>query len=328
VDFAEEGAVSGAGVLSSRSYFRAFAWWVLAYTVLVIMWGAFVRATGSGAGCGDHWPLCNGEVIPRAASTERLVEFSHRLTSGLSLIFVFFLFLWARRLYPAGHAMRFASSMGLLFIIGEALVGAVLVILQLVGGNDSSLRAIVIAGHLVNTFLLLFWLAKVVYLTNPDLGVQRPLARNLRRTFQICLIGFVATGAIGAIVALGDTLFPARSLSGALSEEFGPTAHFLVKLRVWHPLIAIVTSGYILAQCFIVPYLFRGVAGSRAGFIVGGLILLQIAGGVVNWLLLAPVPMQLIHLGLADVTWIALCFWYFSAHYKPKERSHESQFSA
>lgn len=306
--------------MSSRHRFRSFAWGVLSYTVLVIVWGAYVRATGSGAGCGDHWPLCNGEVIPRAASIERLVEFSHRLTSGLSLVLVVAMFFWARRLYPAGHAVRFASGMSLIFIIGEAMVGAALVILQLVAGNDSALRALVIAGHLVNTFLLLFWLAKLVYVANPSILEKKSVDRRLSLIFRVCLSGFIIAGAVGAIVALGDTLFPAQSLSQALSDEFSATSHFLVKLRIWHPLVAVGISAYILTQCFILPHAFKGQTVAKFGFVVAGLVFLQLLGGVVNWLLLAPVPMQLVHLALADVTWVALCFWYFSAQYHHGER--------
>src|SRR5215467_12703113 len=64
----------------------AFAWGVLAYNVAVIAWGAFVRASGSGAGCGRHWPLCNGEVVPRPTSVATVIEATHRATSGLALV--------------------------------------------------------------------------------------------------------------------------------------------------------------------------------------------------------------------------------------------------
>lgn len=304
----------------SRGHFRTFAWWVLCYTVLVILWGAYVRATGSGAGCGDHWPLCNGEIIPRDPSSARIIEFSHRLTSGFSLVLVVVMFFWSRNLYPSGSPVRAASAMALLFMIGEALVGAALVILQLVAGNDSALRALVIAGHLVNTFLLLFWLAKTVYLVKYSSFEKNKIDTRLQSTFRLCLGAFIITGAVGAIVALGDTLFPAQSLSQALTDELSSSSHFLVKLRIWHPLVAVLTSVYILIQCVILPYAHKSQTLKKSSLIVGGLIILQLAGGVLNWLLLAPVPMQLFHLGLADITWIALCFWYFSVLYPSEER--------
>ena len=83
-----------------RSGFAAYAWAVLGFNLLVILWGAFVRATGSGAGCGSHWPLCNGEVLPRAPALATLIEFSHRLTSGVALLLVIGLVVGAWRGFP------------------------------------------------------------------------------------------------------------------------------------------------------------------------------------------------------------------------------------
>lgn len=290
--------------------FSAFAWWVLSYTVIVIAWGAYVRATGSGAGCGDHWPLCNGEVIPQDPSVARVIEFSHRLTSGLSLVFVGALFFWSTRRFAKNHPIRWACFMSLLFILGEAMVGAALVLLKLVAGNDSVLRAVVISAHLVNTFLLLFWLARVVYLASGGRSYTSVNPR-LKLNLRLCMLGFVITGAAGAIVALGDTLFPAESLAKGFAEDFSPAAHFLIKLRIWHPMIALAVTMYILLQCIALPRIFKGEVSQKLAILVGGLVTLQLLGGVVNWLLLAPLGMQMFHLILADITWIALCFWYF-----------------
>jgi heme A synthase len=135
--------------------FAKYAWGVLAYNILVILWGAYVRATGSGAGCGSHWPLCNGEVIPRAEQVETLIEFAHRLTSGLSLLLVVGLLVWAFRSYPKGHLVRLGAGLSMFFIITEALVGAGLVLFEWVAQDVSSGRVISMAVHLVNTFLLL-----------------------------------------------------------------------------------------------------------------------------------------------------------------------------
>src|ERR1017187_2983546 len=83
--------------------FSQVAWGVLAYNMLVVLWGAFVRATGSGAGCGNRWPLCNGVIVPHAPRIETIIEFTHRATSGLALVSVAALCLWAFRLFPRGH---------------------------------------------------------------------------------------------------------------------------------------------------------------------------------------------------------------------------------
>src|SRR5690606_29028870 len=145
--------------MGKLSRFAAFAWGVLAYNLLVVLWGAWVRVTGSGAGCGSHWPLCNGEVVPRSAGVETLVEFTHRLTSGVALLAVVALLLWAVRAYPAGHPVRRGARLSMGFMILEALVGGGLVLLELVADNASMARAYWMVAHLVNPFLLLGVLA-------------------------------------------------------------------------------------------------------------------------------------------------------------------------
>src|SRR5262249_24948503 len=85
--------VSASASHDGRSLAR-FAWLLVVYNIAVILWGAYVRATGSGAGCGSHWPLCNGEIVPRAAQAQTLIEFTHRITSGISLLLVAILAVW------------------------------------------------------------------------------------------------------------------------------------------------------------------------------------------------------------------------------------------
>src|SRR5688572_10806452 len=138
-----------------RTRLTRFAWGVLAYNVAVIAWGAYVRATGSGAGCGNHWPLCNGEVVPRAPELATVIEFSHRVTSGLSLIAIAVLVGWIFRACRPGHPARVGAVLSGVLILTEAGVGAGLVLFQLVADNATMARAMFIAVHLLNTFLLL-----------------------------------------------------------------------------------------------------------------------------------------------------------------------------
>jgi len=142
-------------VSRSPDSFRRFAWFVVVYNLAVVLWGAFVRATGSGAGCGSHWPLCNGEVLPRAPSIETVIEFTHRLMSAVDGLLVLALVIWAFRAFGRRHPVRRWSLVGLVFLISEALVGAGLVRFELVADNDSMVRALVMSAHLINTFLLL-----------------------------------------------------------------------------------------------------------------------------------------------------------------------------
>src|SRR5579859_5928934 len=100
--------------------FRRFAWGVLGYNILVILWGAYVRASGSGAGCGSHWPLCNGEVVPAAKTIEQAIEFTHRLTSALAVMSAAALWLWSFRVFPRGHRGRKTAALSIVFLIMEA----------------------------------------------------------------------------------------------------------------------------------------------------------------------------------------------------------------
>lgn len=296
----------------NASRFTIYARTVLVYVVVVIMWGAYVRATGSGAGCGAHWPMCNGEIIPRDPSMKMLIEFSHRLSSGLSLLLVVGLVYASRKVFPAGHAARRGAAWSLGFILGEAAVGAMLVILGLVHLNESVMRAVVIALHLLNTFFLLYWLTYTAHSAG-GLPLAKWSWRGVRVNLFLAMTFFAIIGVAGAIVALGDTLFPATSLSQGMAQDFSPTAHFLIRLRLLHPVLAVFGTGYILLQMIMLPRFAPGALSPRRTKWVMGLISLQVVGGLINLQLLAPVWMQLVHLMLADAVWIALVGVYIDA---------------
>lgn len=312
----------------TQKSFTRYAYFVIWYVVAVIMWGAFVRATGSGAGCGEHWPTCNGQVLPRTDDVKMMIEFSHRVTSGVSLICVLGLVWFSKRLYPKTHAVRRAASWSFAFICGEAAVGAMLVLLALVANNDSVLRALVIALHLLNTFLLLYWLVYTAESSKLSTSEVKPWPwKGVRAPLFACLVIFCITGSTGAIVALGDTLFPSASLAEGLAADFSPATHFLIRLRVLHPVIAVLGSVYMLIQLSALPRDFVGLVDPKRAKVVTWLLLAQLAGGVVNVILLAPVPMQMFHLVLADITWIALVALYFDARQRAsgnfKETEHQ-----
>ena len=286
--------------------FSKYAWGVLAYNLLVILWGAFVRASGSGAGCGGHWPLCNGVVIPQAPQVQTLIEFTHRLMSGLSLILVVGLFIWAFRAYPKRHPARLGASLSLLFIVTEALVGAGLVLFSWVAQNASLGRVISTAVHLVNTFFLLAALTLTAWWGS---GGERLRLHRQGLTLWglgLGLLGVILLGVTGTITALGDTLFPSPSLAAGLQQDFSPTAQFLIRLRVWHPLIAITVGLYLIFASLMLAKSRPSPRTKRFAGLLSGLILLQLMAGLVNLVLLAPVWMQLLHLLLADSLWIAL----------------------
>jgi heme A synthase len=286
-----------------------YAWAVLAYNVAVILWGAYVRATGSGAGCGAHWPLCNGEVLPRAAGVATLIEFSHRATSGLALLAVAALVVGTFRTCRAGHPARGAAVMSGVLILSEAAVGAGLVLFQLVADNATMARALFMVAHLLNTFLLLAALTLTAWWLTA--GVPFAADRRARAYLATGCAALLVAGASGAVAALGDTLFPAQSLTASLRDDLSFTSHMLIRLRIFHPVLAVVAAA-VVGIC--AARLGRsGPAPNRRGVrIITGIALGQIALGFFNVIMLAPVWLQLAHLLVADVLWIG--FVLLGAH--------------
>ncbi|HRV90930.1 MAG TPA: COX15/CtaA family protein [Anaerolineae bacterium] len=293
--------------------YAAFAWGTLLLNIFVILWGAFVRATGSGAGCGSHWPSCNGEVIPWSAQTETLIEFTHRITSGLALIAVVILLVWAMRSYPKGHVVRLGAKLSLAFLILEALLGAGLVLFELVAYNDSVTRAVVGALHLVNTFLLLSVLTLTAWWASGRQPVQWRGQGWLGWAIWAGFVAILFLGASGAVTALGDTLFPATSLVEGLREKFSPTAHFLVRLRLYHPILAIVVGAYLIMIANLFNFYRSTLATKQLTRVLTGLYIIQLLVGAFNVVLLAPIWMQLIHLFLADLVLIVFVLFMAAA---------------
>jgi heme a synthase len=282
-----------------------FAWGVVVFNVLVILWGAFVRATGSGAGCGAHWPMCNGEVVPRDPAVETMIELTHRLTSGVALVMVVVLVVLAYRWTPARHPARAAAVTSLVLMLIEAAIGASIVLLRYVADDASAPRAIWVGLHLVNTFLLVGALVVTALCAG---GIHGPrVASNGRAAVLALAIGLtLVVGASGAITALGDTLFPSGSLAAGMEADLSPGAHFLVRLRVIHPLVAVGVALYLMSLAGLVSF-ERPSAGLRSAAIaVAATQLAQIAVGLLNLVLLAPIAIQIAHLLFADLAWIAL----------------------
>lgn len=290
-------------MVSPKSPLSKYAWGALAYTVGVILWGAFVRASGSGAGCGAHWPLCNGVMIPRDPSVETLIEFSHRLTSGLALVVVVVLLVWVWRACVPGHPARRAAAWSVFFMLTEAAVGAGLVLFEYVAENESIARAQWMAAHLVNTFFLLAAQTLTAWWLSGGAALSRERRRGSVLVLSVLAVGLLLVGASGAVAALGDTLFPERTLADALAADLSPTSHLTIRLRVLHPTLAVLTAVGLL---FGVPRLARSSAPATRTLArwVALLAALQLVIGAANVILLAPVWMQLVHLVVADLVWM------------------------
>lgn len=284
------------------------AWLTLGINLLIILQGAVVRATGSGAGCGSHWPLCNGEVVPLAPSTETLIEYSHRLLSLTALLFGAWLLSRAYRSRRERPALFGAALASFVFLIVEALLGAATVLLGLTGENETVARGLMVASHLVNSVLLVGALTvTLVY----ALG-HAPQGPTLRQqglvgvTLLVGLAGMLLLTFSGGIAAMGNTMFPSESLSAGFAADFDANSHLLIRLRLLHPIIAITVGIYLFLSLGLSWWLkpvreARGLA--RALF---GVYLAQLIVGMVNLTLLGPIVVQLLHLFLAVLAFALL----------------------
>jgi heme a synthase len=286
---------------------RRFAWAVLAYFVAVILWGAVTRATGAGDGCGNHWPLCNGTLVQHSPSVDTLIEFTHRITSGISLFSVVGLMVWTFRSSARGHLARTMSVASVGFTLIEAILGALLVKLGLTAQSHSPLRAPYLALHFTNTLLLIAALALTAHMLSRREGFRYRSIRLVSPLGAIMgLLVILVVGVTGSLAALGDTLFPATSLSEALQQDLSAKSGWLLRWRWTHPAIA------FLACIFLIWILVRAAQRSThwdnrgLSGIVLALLAAQYVLGVLDVVLLAPLWLQVLHLLGADALWSAL----------------------
>jgi len=274
----------------------------LGYTLFVILFGALVRVTGSGAGCGQHWPTCHGDIAHLPRSVETLIELTHRVTSGLSLVLVVALVVAVRQL-PPRHLARRGAWLSLLFLVFEALIGAGLVLFELVARDTSGARAVVMPAHLVNTSLLML----VLTVTAWAVGKRAPVL-TLRGTPAWLMLGglavLIAVSTTGALTALGDTLYPVTE-GAALTErvrEARMGATLLERVRSLHPLVALLSALYL----FGVTSYVKSIAPRQASLSLAVVLVLfvQLGIGVLNIWLSAPAWMQIVHLAVANVLWV------------------------
>ncbi len=282
--------------------FTRYAWGVLAWNIFVILWGAYVRASDSGDGCGSHWPLCNGQVIPQDPRIATIIEFTHRITTGVAFFAVVGLLVWSIYRFPRAHRVRKAAMASFAFLLSEAALGAGLVLFRYVAADASVGRVIYLSLHLINTYILVALLALTAWFSrDPDRPTPRPAPASMAALLAALLIGVS-----GAITALGDTLFPATSLAEGVRQDLSATGHFLLRLRIFHPLLAALAA---VLFCWIAMRAIRANSGKPAANIAMFVLLstvVQLCIGAVNVAMLAPVALQIIHLAVANLLWISL----------------------
>src|SRR6266567_2315978 len=297
----------------SRVRFHHYAWGLLAYNLAVVLGGAFVRASISGDGCGNHWPDCNGQLIPHNGPLKQFIELGHRASIGLLVPLILGLIVWAFLAQPKGHPSRKGAMFALSLTLGDALIGAWLVRFHLVAHDQSVYRAIAMPIHLVTTFLLLMALALTAWWGSggraPRLKGQGAMAWAL----GLAVVATLMLGISGAITALGDTLFPAGSVSEGLRQDFSSSAPYPVGLRLYHPLIALSAGLILLLTAGLAMRLRPAAPVERLARVMILLFMAQLGAGLMNLVLQAPIWMQLVHLLLADLLWISLVLLAASA---------------
>ena len=289
-----------------------FAWGVLVLNVFVVLLGAVVRATGSGAGCGANWPTCDGEVIPSDAATATWIEFSHRATSGVALVAVIALLVWVFRTTRPGELVRKAAGWSFVAIISEAAIGAVIVVFEWVADDSSLARLVAVPLHLVNTFVLLASLTVTAWWVENG----PPQAPRLPRSYWWAGGGLLLIAATGSVTALADTLFPATSLMDGIRQDLSGASSLLTQVRVIHPVVATMIGAYV---GYLGLTKARPGRHQKIGLVLASIVGAQIFAGIANIVLLTPLWMQLLHLALADGLWIMFILFAVEASISDRE---------
>lgn len=286
-----------------KETFKKTALILFAYSLLVILWGAWVRISHSGDGCGDTWPLCHGQLIPEAQRGKTWVEYGHRMMSGLYGFFVFYFFWQSRKIFEKTDLARKAALWTFIFTITEALLGAKLVLFKLVTNNDTPLRAAVMGLHQVNSLLLTGAITIAYVATKKSLTSGTAEKQKFWNKNWAWAALFICIAITGSWAALAATLFPSSSLLQGLMDDFAADSHYLIKLRGFHPLAAICIGGGLSACMWIqsqkakTDFLKKSAAHASVALLIG------IAFGISTLLALSPVWMKITHLALAQIMW-------------------------
>ena len=285
------------------SRFTKFAWGLLVYNLLTVAWGVYVRASKSGDGCGSHWPLCDGDSHPMMGGIARLIEKSHRLSTGLVGVLAIILIVWAFRKFEKRHLSRKAASVVMALTLAEGLIGAALVKFQLVTENESSSRALVMGFHVISTFFLMGAIAVTAL---ASMGHNKLRLRGQGSVAWMLTVGalcMMLLGVSGAISALGHQL---RPVDNVLLEATRPTAFWMVKLQPFHPLISITVGLYLLLVAGLMHHLRPSPLVQKAAKWMIVLYGAQLALGLINIYSKAPIGIQMLHLAIADLNWVSL----------------------
>ena len=294
--------------------FARYGWFLLVYMLAVIVWGVLLRATGSGDGCGAHWPLCDGVLIPQSGSPlKAYIESFHRISSELLGLLVIVQLAWAFRSFPRKHLVRLGAIATLFFTLTEGWLGAKLVTLKYVAYSQAPERIYWFAGHSVNTFCLVGALTLTAWWASDRRRLQLSNQGPFLALAVCALAATIALSVTGSISALGDTLYPASSHLEVMQQSLLPTASTVMKARPVHPYTAVVVAMFLALSAGLLNHLRPSAQTRRWAMGVWLMLGVQMLLGLINVGLLAPIWMQLLHLLAAQLLWITLVLLCASA---------------
>ncbi|MEZ5345592.1 MAG: COX15/CtaA family protein [Pyrinomonadaceae bacterium] len=297
--------------------FAKYAWFTLAYNMIVVIWGVFLRASKSGDGCGQYWLTCHGEVVPSAPELKTVIEFSHRIMSGIDFFVVLILVIWTFRKFEKSQQIRKFAFVSFVFIITEALIGAGLVLTGNTALALTDARPFWAIGHLINTFILLGALSLTAWTASGGgklrfAGYKKELALMIAAAAGMLLIG-----TSGSLAALSSMLFPVETLAEGIRQDFSDASHILLRLRISHPILSVMIGVFLV---FLAGWISRKKPENKwlrtFAKAHSALVVFQLMFGAATLFMLAPIVMQLGHLFLADSIWITfilMCACYLGA---------------
>lgn len=292
------------------SRFARYAWFVLFYNLVVVLWGVFLRASKSGDGCGMHWLTCHGEVLPSAPQFKTVIEFTHRIMSALDGLIMVILLVWAIRIWMRARdrdslSVLRTTAASFFFVLTEGALGAGLVLTGNTAETLTAARPFWMAAHLINTFILLAFLTLTARRASGSPGISLRGRGNYLGAVAAGVLLIMIVSITGSIAALANMIFPSGTLAEGIAKDFSETSHMLLRLRLLHPITAVLTSVFLV---FLTSWMAKSASSAAAvrwANATAVLVLLQIGFGAMTLLMLAPIVMQLGHLLLADLVWIS-----------------------
>jgi heme a synthase len=306
--------------------FAKYAWFVLAYNILVILWGVFLRASKSGDGCGQHWLTCHGEVVPSAPELKTVIEFSHRIMSALDGIIVLILVGWAVSIWRKDKTNSAVMKMAIgsfAFVLVEGLIGAGLVLTGNTAGSYSPSRPFWAMGHLISTFILLIFMSLTAWFASGGKVFSLKVSGKTLLLLIIGVLGILLVGMSGSLAALSNMLFPSTSLAEGIAKDFSDTSHFLLRLRISHPILSLATTVYLFFLSLWISKKSSDIWTKKWSGYLALLLIVQVIFGSLTLVMLAPIVMQVGHLLLADLIWI--CFVLMWASFLANQQNQNEE---